>query len=85
MSSTVSPTPTAGPVPAPRSRKSRGPGLHPEMVGWLFMRLSGVLLVALSSAMAPHSVQTDNVDPVTQGSKVKMVKVPSTSTTNDAV
>ncbi len=47
MSSTVSPSPTAGSVPTPRSRKSRGPGLHPEMVGWLFMRLSGVLLVAL--------------------------------------
>ena len=47
MSSTVSDSTTAGPPPAPRSRKARGPGLHPEMIGWLFMRLSGVLLVSL--------------------------------------
>ena len=43
MSSTVGPSPVA----APRSRSRRGPGLSPEMLGWMFMRLSGVLLVGL--------------------------------------
>lgn len=42
MSSTVGPSPVA----SPRS-SSRRPGLSPEMLGWMFMRLSGVLLVGL--------------------------------------
>lgn len=48
MSSTLSPSSRSGaqPVPAPRSQRKRR-GMSPEMLGWLFMRLSGVLLVGL--------------------------------------
>lgn len=46
MATTTPASPTT-PLPAPRSRSVRLRGGNTEMYGWIFMRMSGVLLVFL--------------------------------------